>query len=250
MSLLINKDGKQLGPFTLEEARGLVRAGSLTPEDWAWPDGGSDWIPLKEVPGFSVAAKPPPPANMQALAASAAVAPGTASMTPLPTEEELWSGHPSQLLNVDVYLFWGALLIGTAAVLAYLMHRQLLDSGLWGLIIFGVVALIGAVNIAIAYFHLRTVEYVVSTQRVRVISGLFSKTIQEIELFRVKDTMANQSFLLRLFGLGTITILSGDEKLPRLVLSGVPNAIELRERMRTEVMGLRQRFGVREVDVM
>ena len=84
----------------------------------------------------------------------------------------------------------------------------------------------------------------------RVISGLFSKEIQEIELFRVKDTMANQSFFLRLFGLGTITILSGDEKQPRLVLSGVPDAVALRERLRAEVMNLRQRFGVREVDVM
>jgi uncharacterized membrane protein YdbT with pleckstrin-like domain len=85
---------------------------------------------------------------------------------------------------------------------------------------------------------------------VRVVSGIFGKEIQEIELFRVKDTAANQSFFLRLFGLGTITILSGDEKQPRLVLSGVPGAIELRERIRTEVMNLRQRFGVREVDVM
>jgi hypothetical protein len=50
--------------------------------------------------------------------------------------------------------------------------------------------------------------------------------------------------------LGTITILSGDEGHPRLTLSGVPQAIELRERLRQEVMTLRQRFGVREVDVM
>jgi hypothetical protein len=62
--------------------------------------------------------------------------------------------------------------------------------------------------------------------------------------------MAHQSFFLRLFGLGTITIISGDERHPRIVLSGVPQAIELRERLRQEVMNLRQRFGVREVDVM
>jgi uncharacterized membrane protein YdbT with pleckstrin-like domain len=83
-----------------------------------------------------------------------------------------------------------------------------------------------------------------------VISGIFSKDIQEIELFRVKDTMAHQSFFLRLFGLGTITVLSGDANHPRLVLSGVPHAVELREKLRQEVMNLRQRFGVRELDVM
>jgi hypothetical protein len=45
-------------------------------------------------------------------------------------------------------------------------------------------------------------------------------------------------------------VLSGDEKQPRLVLDGVPNALDMRERLRQEVMSLRQRFGVRELDVM
>ncbi len=124
------------------------------------------------------------------------------------------------------------------------------ESLFWTAIIFGAVALIGLIQCAVAYIHLHAVGYVVTTQRIRVVSGIFSKDIQEIELFRVKDTMAHQTFFLRLFGLGTITILSGDERQPRIVLSGVPQAIELRERLRQEVMTLRQRFGVREVDVM
>jgi len=243
MSLLINKDGKQLGPYSLDEARALVLAGKLAPIDWAWTEGATDWVLLKDIPGFSIATKPPPPAAAPATAS--APAPGVAT-----AEEELWSGHPSQLLNVDVYLFWGGGLLLTLIVVGYLKHRELIDSWTWALAIFGTVALIALVNIAIAYIHLCTVSYVVTTQRVRVLSGIFSKDIQEIELFRVKDTMAHQSFLLRLFGLGTITIISGDERHPRIVLSGVPHAIDLRERLRQEVMNLRQRFGVREVDVM
>lgn len=243
MSLLINKDGKQLGPFSLDEARSLVRGGTLSPTDWAWPDGATDWILLKDIPGFTLAAKPAPPA-----ASAIAAAAGAASTSPigsLPVEEEIWSGHPSQILNLGIYIFWGAIILLTIAAACYLS-----DSTFWTLLIIGVMVLIAGSNAAIAYFHLKTLHYTVSTQRVRVVSGIFSKEIQEIELFRVKDTAANQSFFLRLFGLGTITILSGDEKQPRLFLSGVPAAIELRERLRTEVMNLRQRFGVREVDVM
>ena len=241
MSLLINKDGKQLGPYSLDEARALVLSGEVTPNDWAWPDDATDWVQLKDVPGFSAtpAARPktPPAAS-------------PAPVAPVATEQELWSGHPSQALNADVYLFWGAALVVTMAGLGWTMYRQMMDSWMWAGIIFGIVALIGAVNIAIAYMHLHVIEYVVTNQRVRIISGFFSKDIQEIELFRVKDTMAHQSFFLRIFGLGTITIISGDERHPRLVLSGVPDAIELREKLREEVMTLRQRFGVREVDVM
>jgi len=242
MSLLINKDGKQLGPFSLDEARNLVRGGTISPTDWAWPDGAADWILLKDIPGFTLAAKPAPPVAAIAGAAGAGIATPAGA---LPAEEEIWSGHPSQILNLGIYLFWAVILLVTVVAVLFLS-----DSTLWSAIIIGVMATIAGINIAIAYFHLKTLHYTVSTQRVRIVSGIFSKLIQEIELFRVKDTAAGQSFFLRLFGLGTITILSGDEKQPRLVLSGVPGAIELRERIRTEVMNLRQRFGVREVDVM
>ena len=230
MPLLIHKDGKQLGPYSLEEARLLVLSGELDAGDWAWPDDATEWVPLKDIPGFS-AAKPAPPAQPAAPSA--------------PAEQELWRGHPSQLLNVDVYLFWVIVLIVALAVVLTLVESQK-----WSLILFGIVALVALINVAVAYVHLRAIEYVVTNQRVRVISGIFGKDIQEIELFRVKDTAANQSFFLRLFGLGRITILSGDERHPRIVLSGVPRAVELREKLRQEVMTLRQRFGVREVDVM
>lgn len=227
--MLINKDGKQLGPYSLDQARALVLSGELAATDWAWPDGATEWVRLKEVPGFS------------------STAPAAPAMPPAPTtgEEELWRGRPSQVLNFTTYFSWAVILAVALGAAIVFVHLQF-----WLLIIFGLLALAALVQISLAYFHLRAIEYVVTTQRVRVVSGLFSKDIQEIELFRVKDTMAHQSFFLRLFGLGTITVLSGDENHPRLVLSGVPRAIELRERLREEVMTLRQRFGIRELDVM
>jgi len=237
MPLLINKDGKQLGPYSLEDARALVLSGKLDATDWAWPDGATDWVLLKDVPGFST--KPP------AVTAAPPAAPPAASVPPTTAEQELWRGHPAQALNYGIYLFWALILIVALAA-----ALTLVDSREWSLVVFGVVALVALINVAVAYLHLHAVEYVVTTQRVRVISGIFSKDIQEIELFRVKDTLAHQSFGLRLFGLGTITIVSGDARQPRLVLSGVPHALELREKLRQEVMTLRQRFGVREVDVM
>jgi membrane protein YdbS with pleckstrin-like domain len=234
MSLLINKDGEQLGPYSLDEARALVLSGHLDADDWAWHEGAKEWVALKDVPGY-LSTKPPPPA------AASASSPATA-------EQELWRGHPSQVLNASIYVFWGAVLILT--LFALFAMNIFSESAFWASLIIGAVGLIGLINVAVAYLHLRAIEYVVTTQRVRVISGIFSKDIQEIELFRVKDTQANQSFFLRLFGLGTITIISGDERNPRIVLSGVPRAVELREKVREEVMTLRQRFGVREMDVM
>jgi len=235
MPLLINKDGKQLGPYSLDQARALVLSGKLEADDWAWPDGATDWVALKDVPGFTQTAVATP------------TAPG-ASLE----EQELWHGHPAQVLNLKIYLCWTIILVLALFIASAGSDARL---GTWGLgnwpwVGFVVLLLLVLAHSAWLFFRLRAIEYVVTTQRVRVISGIFSKDIQEIELFRVKDTMAHQSFFLRVFGLGTITVVSGDERHPQLVLTAIPRAVELRERMRQEVMALRQRFGVRELDVM
>src|SRR5580658_8553219 len=98
MPLLIHKDGQQLGPYSLEEARLLVLSGELDANDWAWPDDATEWLPLKDVPGYSPATSKAP-AQPAAPSAPAAGAAGAAA------EQELWRGHPSQALNIDVYSF-------------------------------------------------------------------------------------------------------------------------------------------------
>lgn len=231
MPLLINKDGQQLGPYSLDEARALVLSGKLEADDWAWPDGAKDWIALKDVPGFAPATT---------------AKPATTPVSPL-GEEQLWHGHPSQILNLNTYVVWGIIL---AATIFICLSGFLPIAWLWDMAIICGVAVVALIHLAVLYFHLRAVEFTVTTQRVRVVSGLFSKDIQELELFRVKDTMVHQTFFLRLFGLGTITVVSGDTSHPKLVLRGIPKAVDLRERMRQEIMVLRQRFGVRELDVM
>jgi membrane protein YdbS with pleckstrin-like domain len=239
MNLFINRDGRQLGPYTLEQARALVLSGELFATDWAWPDGAKQWIALRDVPGF---ASPPavatfaPNAPILASGAVASVPIGNA-----PGEEELWRGHPSQVLNLKLYLGWLIVLLGLALAV-------LIRTDWWWLLAGG--AALALISIVECSLRLRATAYVVTTQRVRVVSGLLNKNIQEIELFRVKDTMVQQWFFQRLFGLGTITILSGDARNPRLILYGIPHAVELRERLRQEVMLLRQRYNVRELDMM
>jgi membrane protein YdbS with pleckstrin-like domain len=227
MRVLINKDGRQLGPYSLDEARTLVLSGQLSASDWAWTDGATQWIALKNVPGFSPTDPnaPTPPAPPE---------------SPL-GEEELWRGRPSQILNFKLYAIWTILLLGV-------LSATVVRFDLWPILLG--LAMIALIQIVIRNLRLRSYEYVVTTQRVRIVSGLFNKNIQEIELFRVKDTMVHQWFFQRLFGLGTITVLSGDEHNPQLILYGIPHAIALRERLRQEVMLLRQRYGVREMDVM
>jgi len=227
MRLMISKAGQQQGPFSLEEARAQVLSGRFAVTDWAWPEGATQWVPLKDVAGFASVAPAAPP--------------GMPPPVPAAPEEELWRGRPSQILNLKLYFFWAILLLGV-------FSATLIRVDLWPYL--AGLTLLALVQITARNLRFRAIHYVVTTQRVRVVSGLLSKNIQEIELFRVKDTMVHQGFFQRLWGLGTITVLSGDAHNPRLVLYGIPRAIELRERLRHEVILLRQRYGVRELDMM
>lgn len=49
MQTLIFKDGKQIGPFTISEIEAGIAEGRYSPEDYAWQDGFTDWVPLSEL---------------------------------------------------------------------------------------------------------------------------------------------------------------------------------------------------------
>ena len=54
-------DGEQKGPTSASNIIGWVRAGSLTSSDRVWRDGLDSWVPISDVPEFSVAIGPSMP---------------------------------------------------------------------------------------------------------------------------------------------------------------------------------------------
>jgi hypothetical protein len=75
MQIHIARDGKQLGPFSLEEINRQLAAGTLSLSDQAWYEGAAGWAALSTVPGVSAAA----PAG----AAPISPVPTSAAPTPL-----------------------------------------------------------------------------------------------------------------------------------------------------------------------
>jgi len=70
-----------------------------------------------------------------------------------------------------------------------------------------------------------------------------------MELYRVKDTMLHEPFLLRLVSRANIQIISSDRSSPSITLPALPNAEWLRQQIRTNVERLRLKRGVREMDM-
>ncbi len=87
----------------------------------------------------------------------------------------------------------------------------------------------------------------ISTQRVVLSRGMFSKDIEEVEFYRVKDTKYQQTLFQRVLDVGTITLFSDDATAP--TLSFVIEQPEFyREQIRESIHTARQHMGAIQLD--
>ena len=122
-----------------------------------------------------------------------------------------------------------------------------------GEMIFGLVlspVVVGLLLLAHVWVRTHSLRYRLSTQRFFVIRGLLSRQTDEVELFRIKDVTVRQSAMQRLFGVGTITLLTGDESTPQISLVGVARPAEIKDTIRLQYRASRQREGVRAAEFM
>ena len=95
---------------------------------------------------------------------------------------------------------------------------------------------------------IKAIRYEITSERIKITSGIFSKKTSAMELYRVKDYTLEAPFFYRLFHLGNITILTSDRSTPQIMLTAVPNAKKLMDDIRTHVELRRDQKRVREVD--
>ena len=84
--------------------------------------------------------------------------------------------------------------------------------------------------------------------RLRITNGVVNQHIDEIELYRVKDTLMVRTWWMRLTGLATLTLQTSDRSLPHLVIPAIANGVDLREQLRKQVELQRDSKRVREMD--
>ncbi len=53
LHILVNRDGRHLGPYTYDQACQLLAEGKLHSWDIAWPDGGREWVTLDQIDGLA-----------------------------------------------------------------------------------------------------------------------------------------------------------------------------------------------------
>jgi len=81
---------------------------------------------------------------------------------------------------------------------------------------------------------------VVTTQRIRIITGLLSRSREDIELIRIQDLDQKQRFGQRLLGIGTIFVDSADTSSPHIMLKNIRNPLEVHEIIRRAMLSQRR----------
>lgn len=74
---------------------------------------------------------------------------------------------------------------------------------------------------------------IVTTERVTIAQGFWTKVRDDVELFRIRDVVSKQSVWHRLFGIGDVVIKSTEGRTEEShVLRGVPDPVAVSEAIR------------------
>lgn len=106
-------------------------------------------------------------------------------------------------------------------------------------------------GLAALYFFVRqkSRHYRVTTERIVVESGLFSKRMDQIDIYRINDFVVERPFTQRLMGTGNILLNAMDASTPQMRLEGLKTDVrELYEALRKATETEKRRRGVRVVD--
>lgn len=92
-------------------------------------------------------------------------------------------------------------------------------------------------------------RYAMSEDRLFVSIGFLNIKDEEILLYRVRDITTNRSLWQRLFGVGSVTVVSSDKTLPNLVLKNIKAPMHVKELIHEQVeqMKLKRRVRVGEI---
>ena len=111
---------------------------------------------------------------------------------------------------------------------------------------------VGLVIILVKWIANLAVTYELTEDRLILHKGILAKSIDEIELYRVKDVRIDFTVINQLADIGTITITSSDEttRAAPLVIADVNHARARREKLRELINAARRSRGVREIDMV
>jgi len=179
--------------------------------------------------GASAPAQPASPAH--------AVPPASLPEQPVATFAPVFRAYSGRLFLMFICL------LAALACIVFLWNQRP-----WGWYAASAFALVALILLLATLWRCKSVRYELSTQRLTIISGLLSKHIDELELFRVKDVLVSQSIWQRMLNYGSITVLSTDDTTPRLIIANIRAPLQAKELLRDAYRAARSASGLRTTE--
>lgn len=88
-------------------------------------------------------------------------------------------------------------------------------------------------------------RYSLSDDRLFVSEGFLNIKDDEVLLYRVRDIDTRRSLWQRLFGVGTVTVMSSDKTMPTLVLKNIKDPLFVKELIHKQVEEMKLKRRVR-----
>ena len=93
-------------------------------------------------------------------------------------------------------------------------------------------------------------RYCLSEDRLFISEGFLNIRDDEILLYRVRDIDTRRSLWQRLFGVGTVTVISSDKTMPSLVLKNIKDPVFVKELIHKQVEEMKIQRRVRFGEIM
>jgi membrane protein YdbS with pleckstrin-like domain len=163
-------------------------------------------------------------------------------------EETIWRGSSSQWTNFGGYAL--SLLSCVIVIAIFVASRGVGAPQMRNLSPYILILLLVPIFMALArYLKTKNKIYELTSERIKISEGVFSKVTDTLELYRVKDLETRQPFLYRLVSIENVQLNTSDASSPFILIEAIPCVVGLADKVRNQVEAIRSQKGVREIDV-
>ncbi len=112
--------------------------------------------------------------------------------------------------------------------------------------VFFCIALALVFKVYYRFVYLRGMHYTITGEQLVYEHGVFTRSRDYIELYRIVDFDEKRSFLQLILGLKTIVVHSGDRTMPKLLIIGIREGTDVVDCLRERVSYNRKRMNIHE----
>jgi len=157
-------------------------------------------------------------------------------------ESELWSGRTHLMHFAGRVFLWLTLSVGVGILVGWGSTKVTwLPAGRVFWAATGLVVILGLIILGPVLVAILGRRYRLTSQRLFIVRGIFSQVVDQTELIRVDDVRLYKSFLDRVFGLGTVAVISTDATDRETVIPGIARAEHLAEAIRGRMKAIRKK---------